>query len=189
MDLISGLGYFWWFTYYYGIILCSAGIFALITAPMVSIWAAVHECDFSEWPISPHIFLGAAQVYLYLCYAVVFLIDALATRHLLKVEENIHWSRNFLHFLLTGPVLLMYSIVEFLSIYEVGLKGKEVCTHDASEKDNLAKRVVKFVTQSMGSVIDKFTRRGHDTKREVGLSHTTLNSDSSAPLAENMTPV
>ena len=47
------------------------------------------------------------------------------------------WWRNFLHWLLVWPTLLMYNAVQVFSSVEGSLRGEKVVSHSASKKDNL----------------------------------------------------
>jgi hypothetical protein len=54
-----------------------------------------------------------------------------------KVEERISLIRNLYQWLLSPIVILGYSIVELYALHEVMIRGKEVCKHGASKKDDL----------------------------------------------------
>ncbi len=54
------------------------------------------------------------------------------------MKEEISLVRNVIHWLLSPLVLLGYSIVEWLALHELMIRGKEVCNHKASRKTHLA---------------------------------------------------
>ena len=117
------------FIIYYGILLCTAGLFGLTS--MLSMFLLVKNVP----PTIDYIMYGLLALQM-LAFAVAFLIDIFIPR-LLKVEECICLPRNLFHFISTPFVLLAYSLVEFYALHEVVIFGKKVCKHGASNKDNL----------------------------------------------------
>ena len=54
-----------------------------------------------------------------------------------KVEERISFIRNLFQWILSPIVILAYSLVELYALHEVMIRGKKVCKHGASKKDEL----------------------------------------------------
>ena len=74
----------------------------------------------------------------YLVFFAIFIVDALAARLLEpKIEERISLVRNIFQWVMSPLVLLGYSLVEWIALHEVMIRGKKVCKHGASKKDAL----------------------------------------------------
>eukprot|EP01063_Lacrimia_lanifica_P009400 TRINITY_DN1639_c0_g1_i2.p1 TRINITY_DN1639_c0_g1~~TRINITY_DN1639_c0_g1_i2.p1 ORF type:complete len:539 (+),score=193.79 TRINITY_DN1639_c0_g1_i2:63-1679(+) len=128
----SGVVWFFTFFCYYGVLLCCAGIFNVLAAvpfPWVS------------FPVYYGIslqYVGAAALGLQmLAFAVGFALDA-AARPMLGVKESIHPVRNFLHWLTSPLVLLLYSLIAFASIVRFVFEGKKMARHDMAAKEGFA---------------------------------------------------
>ena len=117
------------FLIYYGILLCTGGLFGLTS--MLSMFLLVKDVP----PTINYIMYGLLALQM-LAFATAFVIDAFIPR-LLKVKECICLPRNLFHFISTPFVLLAYSLVELYALHEVVIFGKKVCKHGASNKDNL----------------------------------------------------
>ena len=92
----------------------------------------------SDYPPEFDWFLQCFLLAQYIIFALAFILDAITVRLLQpKVKENISIIRNIFHWLLAPIVLLGYSLVEFYALFEVMIKGKRVCKHGASKKENL----------------------------------------------------
>ena len=71
-------------------------------------------------------------------FLIVFIVDAFTLRLTRpRIVERISWPRNLFHWLMSPWVLLAYSIVEFVALHEVMIRGKKVCKHGASKKEAL----------------------------------------------------
>ena len=114
------------FLIYYGIILCSSGLFSL--SYLFSSYFLLEDVPTSVTYLI-YGMIGAQSC----SYLVAFLIDAFIPR-LLNVDEFIFFLRNIFHFLLTPFVLIGYSLVEFYALHELLIRGKKVCKHGASNK-------------------------------------------------------
>jgi hypothetical protein len=117
------------FIIYYGILLCTAGLYGLTS--MLSMFLLIKNV-----PVYiNYIMYGllAAQMFTFL---IAFIIDIFIPR-LLKVEECICLLRNAYHFISTPFVLLAYSFVELYALHELIIFGKKVCKHGASTKTAL----------------------------------------------------
>lgn len=117
------------FLIYYGILLCSSGLYGL--ASLFSTFFLLEDIPDSIL-IVMYISIGVQMF----SFAIAFIIDRFIPR-LLNVDECIFVLRNFLHFLLTPLVLIAYSVVEFYALHEVMIRGKKVCKHGASNKNTL----------------------------------------------------
>lgn len=141
---LPGFAYFWWFVYYYGFVLCVAGlvnisnmIIQLIGLSYENI--AIEQCqpfglgdDFAyQW-----IFPGFLIFTYVVVFGTAFFMDRLVSQ-ILALDETIHPIRNFCHFLSSQLVLWVYCFVEYKSIFTIAIYGKEVCGHKASEKHAL----------------------------------------------------
>ena len=114
------------FVIYYGILLCTAGLFSLTS--MLSMYLLVD--DVPTWISYVMYCLAGLQM---LSFLMAFVIDLFIPR-LLNVTECICLMRNVFHFIMTPLVLLAYSMVEVYALHEVIVFGKEVCKHGASDK-------------------------------------------------------
>ena len=117
------------FLIYYGILLCSAGLYGLSAALSMAFLV-------KNVPIyvtySMYGLAGLQQA----CFLVVFILDVVGPK-LMNIKEHISFIRNVLHWILTPFVLIGYSLVEFYALHEVMIRGKEVCKHGASKKSAL----------------------------------------------------
>lgn len=117
------------FIIYYGILLCTAGLFGLTsTLSMILIVK-----DVPIWITNVMYSFLALQM---LTFSIAFIIDACITR-LTKVDQCIFILRNAFHFISTPFVLIAYSFIEFYALHEVVVFGKKVCKHGASAKNAL----------------------------------------------------
>ncbi|KAL1527751.1 hypothetical protein AB1Y20_009136 [Prymnesium parvum] len=151
MDLLSGLGYFFWFTYYYGFVLCWSGIICLSNLvvqligigfsdysiatcrPISGLFERQDEYAFLDVWIMP-----ALLIYQYVVvFGVAFLMDAVVVQ-VLALSEKVGIARGFVHYLSSQLVLWAYCCVEFHAILLVAWHGKKICGHKPSDKANLA---------------------------------------------------
>lgn len=146
---LPGLAYFWWFVYYYGFILCSAGmiqmsnlIIKLISIKYESI--SIDTCKpMQNWFDLPNDFQYSWILDFFLIYFYVvvvgtaFCMDALIVQ-ILALNEEVSIIRNLCHYISALPVLWAYNLVEVKAIIEIAIYGKKVCGHTASEKHALA---------------------------------------------------
>ena len=74
----------------------------------------------------------------YLVFLAIFIVDAIAVKLIKpKIEERISLVRNMFQWIMSPFVLLGYSVVEWIALHEVMIRGKKVCKHGASKKDAL----------------------------------------------------
>ncbi len=117
------------FLIYYGILLCSSGLYGLIYF-IVTLFLLE---NIPIYIIYMMYILISIQMFSFL---IAFIIDIFIPR-LLNIDECIFFLRNFFHFLMTPFVLIAYSFVEFYALHEVMIRGKKVCKHGASNKNTL----------------------------------------------------
>ncbi|CAF1084614.1 unnamed protein product [Adineta steineri] len=117
------------FIIYYGILLCTGGLYGLTS--MLSMFLIVKGVP----SVISYIMYGMLGVQM-LTFLIAFIIDMIIPK-VLEVEEYIFVVRNFFHFLTTPFVLLGYSLVELYALHEVAIYGKKVCGHAPSKKTAL----------------------------------------------------
>eukprot|EP01138_Halocafeteria_seosinensis_P003042 gb/GECG01003106.1/.p1 GENE.gb/GECG01003106.1/~~gb/GECG01003106.1/.p1 ORF type:complete len:601 (+),score=41.72 gb/GECG01003106.1/:1-1803(+) len=141
----SGIRYHVLFTHYYGFVLCSLLLSTVTAEAAKQIWRRILSSDglpvcdehngysntLLQW-----VGIGSL-IFSYIGFGVVFILDAVACR-IGGIEEEISWLRNLLHWLLSGPTLLIYNLVQVVSSVEGSLRGQSVISHNAAGKDNLA---------------------------------------------------
>ncbi|GKY98767.1 hypothetical protein MPSEU_000832900 [Mayamaea pseudoterrestris] len=146
---LPGLAYFWWFVYYYGFVLCVAGLIAICNMiaqfvgiaheqysiesckPCQSWFNLTDDSPFYTWIMPSFLFFNYGIVFL-----TAFVMDALVSQ-ILALDERVHPIRNLCHFISTQVVLWVYCLVEYKAIFQIAYYGKEVCGHKASEKHAL----------------------------------------------------
>nr|CDJ96837.1 Hypothetical protein CBG17510 [Haemonchus contortus] len=130
------------FVFYYGFVLCIASVYTIV-APLVTpamlsavnhgVWGLVIPSqDVFTWIMLG--FLGL-QYFWFLC---VFLVNYLCQPVFPRgTKDETGVIRNIFHLVMTWPTITMYCIVELVAFLEVTVRGKSVCSHNASKKDNL----------------------------------------------------
>lgn len=74
----------------------------------------------------------------YVVFALIFIIDVFTVKLTQpRIYERISLVRNVFQWILSPFVLIGYSLVELFALHEVMIRGKKVCKHGASKKDNL----------------------------------------------------
>ena len=129
MPTIAALSWGFVFVIYYGVLLCTVGLFGLTS--MLSMFLLVKDVPL----IITYVMYGLLGLQM-LTFLVAFIIDGFITR-LINTHECIFILRNAFHFISTPFVLLAYSFVEFYALHEIVLFGKKVCKHGASAKNVL----------------------------------------------------
>jgi hypothetical protein len=129
MPTIAAFSWGFVFIIYYGVLLCTAGLFNLTS--MLSMFLLVKDV-----PQTINYVMYAILTAQMLTFLMAFIIDGFITR-LMKVDECIFILRNLFHFITTPFVLLTYSFVELYALHEVVIFGKKVCKHGASAKNVL----------------------------------------------------
>ena len=128
------LGYF----LYYGVVLCGASLFAVAAGLMPWIYPSQEweEVAFDWLPVQLKAWqaLLALSVSAYPLYGVMFLLDRVWVHWVLRVVEPIEVWRNVLHWLLTGPTLVVLSGIQLWGYCVVAFKGKAACTHHLAGK-------------------------------------------------------
>lgn len=76
----------------------------------------------------------------YVWFLAVFVLNKLAESTFPAGQrDNTGFFRNIIHWLLSWPTLTMYCLIELVAFLELTVRGKEVCSHNASKKDGLVK--------------------------------------------------
>lgn len=126
---------------YYGCMLCASSIFTLTTLAYPSIcpstaidWLPKFG-DFEVTPTRAFLLLAAFQ---YAMFGMVYILDAIWIRVVLNIQEDISLLRNVFHWLMTGPTILAYSLVQLYSFWLVVWKGKSACAHGILAADKTA---------------------------------------------------
>ena len=137
------------FLFYYGILLCCSHLYgvAMVASYFIyepeetnsssSISSSSSSSSFSSSSVSAALFFGGV-LGVYINSALMFALDALAPKLLVpRPKERISLLRNLLHFVLSPIVIAAYSLVEFLALNELAVRGKKVCGHRPSKKTDL----------------------------------------------------
>ncbi|CUG92130.1 membrane-associated protein, putative [Bodo saltans] len=85
-------------------------------------------------------------------FGLAFLIDALGARRL-GIVEDINPARNLLHWISSPVVLLVYSLIAFISIVRFIFEGKAMAKHDMAGKNGLKSPTA---TGGQQPVVEKF---------------------------------
>ncbi|CAF1665474.1 unnamed protein product [Rotaria magnacalcarata] len=109
------------FLIYYGVLLCTGGLFGLTT--MLSMIFLVKNVPL----IISYIMYGLFALQM-LTFSIAFIIDMFIPK-LLHVDECICFPRNLFHFITTPFVLLAYSLVELYALHEVVIVSKKIRKH------------------------------------------------------------
>lgn len=132
------------FFVYYGLVLCASAIssvFSPILIQLINMAAPEHERLF----ISDSLFQNICFIFLGTQYA-FFLVATVLVRWNLPVPGDGSdtyngglrgVTRGLLHWVMMLPTILAYSFVELYSFFELALRGKDVCKHNAASKSNL----------------------------------------------------
>ena len=129
------------FIIYYGILLCCSQLYGVtLSISYVWIWdepdkeAGLFGINFRLCKLVVH----TSLFLLYLNCLSMFLLDWACQKLLVpRPDEKISIIRNIYHFLISPVVIMGYSFIEFCSIQELAIRGKEVCNHKPSNKTDL----------------------------------------------------
>lgn len=134
---------------YYGIILCAGPLFSLNSTFTTVICPndSPHWGSSLDWlshlRIGSHVVTPSSALFIlsllpYIFYAGMFLLDSLWIRIILHMTENISIPRNFLHWILVGPSMIAYSLVQLHGYTVLAFKGKVgACIHQLAGKASL----------------------------------------------------
>jgi cellulose synthase/poly-beta-1,6-N-acetylglucosamine synthase-like glycosyltransferase len=118
------------FVVYYGILLCTSGLYGLTS--LISMFLLVKNV-----PVAiSYVMYGLLGVQM-LTFLMAFIIDIFIPK-LLNIEEYICVVRNIFQYITTPFVLLAYSFVELYALHEIVFFGRKVCKHGAANKTALA---------------------------------------------------
>ncbi|CAF2349211.1 unnamed protein product [Rotaria sp. Silwood2] len=129
IPFLTSLSWSTTFLIYYGILLCSSGLYSL------TYFIAI-QFLLNDIPIYVSYAIYILISIQMLSFSIAFIIDIFIPR-LLNINQCIFFLRNCFHFLMTPFVLIGYSLVEFYALHEVMIRGKKVCKHGASNKNTL----------------------------------------------------
>eukprot|EP00929_Paragymnodinium_shiwhaense_P035576 TRINITY_DN19179_c0_g1_i1.p1 TRINITY_DN19179_c0_g1~~TRINITY_DN19179_c0_g1_i1.p1 ORF type:complete len:652 (-),score=86.92 TRINITY_DN19179_c0_g1_i1:595-2550(-) len=121
----AGMRWFMMFFMYYAVLLCCGGLFTA---------AAAIPLPGTIWPRPELQYAGLAALALqYLVFAVAFVIDRCAVKHM-TVKENVSCFRNLIHWLVAPLVLLVYSVIAFYAVVKFAFRGKKDAGHVMAAK-------------------------------------------------------
>ena len=144
LPFFSGLVWLVMFYLYYAVLLCSAGLFTILSSiplfwvtdaassPMINIdipYVLSYSFSLSLVPL-------ASLFIQYLVFAIAFVIDRRAVS-MMGITEEIGIVRNVIHWLLAPPTLLVYSLIAFYSILLFIVEGKKLAKHDMASKEGI----------------------------------------------------
>jgi len=126
------------FLMYYGILLCCSHLYGLTLSISYAFFLPQDAGFFGILIPDSHFIVDISLIILYLNSLSMFLLDWLCPKLLNpQPKEDISIIRNIYHFLMSPLVILGYSLIEFWSIQELAIRGKEVCNHKPSNKSDL----------------------------------------------------
>ena len=117
-------------------ILALYGLFQSILFATTLIASPVWRTTLRENEIQ-HMLWYVVDVIPWLFIAWCFVIDAIFIRHFEVPDRPIGLGRNLLHVLSAPFVLFGYNLVSFVALHILAVRGKAVCAHDISAKNNL----------------------------------------------------
>jgi hypothetical protein len=130
------------FVAYYGLLLCVTPLFSLCAPPLLYVFtqmtqSPVHTVGLLDWTTINYA-LGAHALAMYVWLASVFTVNAAAAPAFPDaiVDTTPMW-RSCAHWIASPFTLVAYACVGMYAYVDVSVRGKSVCTHDASKKDNL----------------------------------------------------
>ncbi|WKY17005.1 hypothetical protein Q1695_001540 [Nippostrongylus brasiliensis] len=136
------------FVFYYGFLLCIASVYTIV-APLVTP-AMLTAVNHGVWGLvipSQSVFTWIMLGFLglqYFWFFCVFLVNYLCEPVFPSgTKDKTGFIRNVFHLIMTWPTITMYCLVELVAFLEVTVRGKSVCSHNASKKDNLVAPVTK----------------------------------------------
>ncbi|KAH7353392.1 hypothetical protein B0T11DRAFT_312175 [Plectosphaerella cucumerina] len=129
---------------YYGLVLCASAIFSVFS-PIVVRLINMAAAEYDRLFISDALFTSICMMFLGTQYAFL-LVATVLVRWNLSVSGDaddgynkglLGVTRGLLHWILMLPTILAYSFVELYSFFELAIRGKNVCKHNAASKSNL----------------------------------------------------
>jgi len=133
------------FFVYYGLVLCASAIFSIF-GPIFILLINMVTAEHVSLLVSDSLFQLISFIFLATQY-VFFLVATILVRWCLPVPGGNGGSqynkgcwgvtRGLLHWVMMLPTMLAYSYVELYSFFELALRGKDVCKHNAASKSNL----------------------------------------------------
>ena len=150
LPLVAAITFTMGYFLYYGVILCSGPLFSVNSCAFAAIcpdssasaWGSGPSLEwiprtFGEHATPNHV-LFALSLLPYFFYACMFLLDSIWIRAILHTKEDISAPRNLMHWLLVGPSMVLYSLVQLHGYNVLALKGKVgACIHQLAGKATL----------------------------------------------------
>lgn len=124
---------------YYVVILCAQSLMMFAT----TIRLALIE---NEFTFINYIFLALPVLY-YVFNAWIMIVNRFAVKsflHELGVVEKFGFFRQLAHWITFFPTQIFYSLIVLYGFFEILVKGKKVCKHGASKKENLVRQTSKL---------------------------------------------
>lgn len=132
------------FFIYYGLVLCASAIFSIISpivVQLINMAAPEHDRLFindSAFQVICFIFLGTQYGFLLIATVLVrWCLPAPGDSNNNYNKGLLGVTRGLLYWILMLPTILAYSFVELYSFFELAIRGKDVCKHNAASKSNL----------------------------------------------------
>jgi hypothetical protein len=121
------------FNFFPGVILCCSSLYNVTFSIAFSVLLTDSKTD------NLYLYLMYSSLAIqYFIFAWIFILDRINVGSTVpRVVERISVVRNVCQWILSPIVVLGYSLVEFYALHEVMIKGREVCKHGASKKDEL----------------------------------------------------
>lgn len=117
--------------FYYAIFLIAQSVFTVTSALALNLrW----ECT----PFEKYLQIGPLAVQ-YLLFLLMIVVN-LSTLHLLDdiaPKEKIGFFKNIYHWIAAPFVMIAYALIAFYALTEVVFRGKRVCKHGASKKNEI----------------------------------------------------
>ncbi|GMT32023.1 hypothetical protein PFISCL1PPCAC_23320 [Pristionchus fissidentatus] len=142
------------FVFYYGFLLCIASPYGIIApfvtpAMLTATGKPVEGVVIPSQNVFTYVMLGFLGL-MYLEFFLVFLINRICERAFPNgARDKTNFFFDIFHWLMTWPTITMYCMVELVAFLEVTVRGKSVCSHSASKKDNLVAPVVSKLPDRM----------------------------------------
>ncbi|RGP69253.1 hypothetical protein FLONG3_7889 [Fusarium longipes] len=132
------------FFIYYGLVLCASAIFSIFS-PVVVQLVNMAASDYDRLLVKDSLFSTICFIFLGSQYAFLLIATVLVRWNLpVPGDGNTDYNkglrgvaRGLFHWVLMLPTILAYSMVELYSFFELALRGKDVCKHNAASKSNL----------------------------------------------------
>ena len=119
------------FVNYYAVFMCAQG--GVMVTTTIAVFVFVDD------ELEKNLFFIPLSI-AYICYLGIFVVNKIAVNTFLKelgLSEKIGICRDIVEVVLSPFVMIFYGVVAFYGFMEVAIRGKKVCKHGASKKQNL----------------------------------------------------